>query len=289
MALIAEAFPGLSPDEWTARLLVTADNSWFGALGIPIEGTTDLGGGITHDYSVEWGHGVLDLEAALSPIQVVSVLAGDTVATASRTPMRDSIVIGTAGFGDGLQRALAGHDMAVFDVMNGNFVVDAGDLIQAAPASDTADLVRGVTGAGRALPLATGYTNDLGGVIHRVDGPASEASVLSLATNAAILRGTADGSHFTLSAFGFVGDHQAYGDTLMSGVGVNASLETSAGMFTIGLSQSLERGALLGLVGNDTFDFGVGTPITAEFRVRRRYRVALLGIRQRRSWCRASD
>ena len=49
----------------------------------------------------------------------------------------------------------------------------------------------------------------------------------------------------------------------MSGVGVNASLETSAGMFTIGLSQSLERGALLGLVGNDAFDFGAETSITA--------------------------
>ncbi len=84
VALLAEAFPDLTPAEWTQRLLASADNSWFAAQGVPIAGTVDYGNGVTHAYSTEWGHGVLNIKAALSPIGTVAVLNGATVTTATR-------------------------------------------------------------------------------------------------------------------------------------------------------------------------------------------------------------
>jgi len=265
IAILAEAFPSLSPADWTDRLLITADNSWFDDLNVDIEGTLDLGGGVTHGYSLEWGHGVLDLEAALRPIQSVAILSGDTIATASRTLLDDGVVVATAGFGDGLQRALAGRDMAVFDILNGNFTVDAGDLVQSPQYSGLAALTRDVTAAA-VTPIGTGfaYTDDLAGLAYDAGGLVSEASVLSLAADAAMMKRSADYGRFELAAFGFAGDHRAYGDALISGAGINASIETAGGgVFTVGLSQTLERGALLGLVGNDAFDFGKGSAITA--------------------------
>jgi subtilase-type serine protease len=265
VALLAQAFPDLTPAEIVSRLLVTADNSWFGPLNIQVAGQIDVGGGITHDYSTEWGHGLLDLEAALSPIQTVSILAGEAVSTAVRTPLNEGVVVATAGFGDGLQRALAGREMAVFDALNGNFTVDAGDLVQAPQASSLTSLMRDARAIALLPVTGLGYTNDLAGVIYQTQGLAgmSNASVLSLAADAAVARASADYGRFGLSVFGFAGDDQAYGAMLMSGAGINASLETNAGMFTIGFSQSLEQGALLGLVGNNAFDFGTASSIAA--------------------------
>jgi hypothetical protein len=115
--------------------------------------------------------------------------------------------------------------------------------------------------------LGTGFaiTRDLAGAIYGTPAQTggSHSSVLSLAENAAVLQGVAEFGRVGVSAFGFTADHAAYGTAQMSGVGINASLATDAGRFTIGLSQSAESGALLGLVGNRAFDFGAGSSITA--------------------------
>ena len=59
---MAEAFPNQTPEQWTDRLLASADNSFFTAT------FSIFANGITHGYNAQFGHGIMDLYAALRPI-----------------------------------------------------------------------------------------------------------------------------------------------------------------------------------------------------------------------------
>ena len=273
VALLAEAFPSLSPEEWTKRLLATADNSWFASQGVPFAGTVDFGGGIEHSYATEWGHGTVDLEAALSPIGTVSILSAGTVTAATRTPLVSGGIAVAGPFGDALSVAFSGRDMAVFDYFNGNFRIDAGELFQARPQSLLRGLVRNV----RALPanllgpggmnadvgVSLGLTNDLAGTLYGAPNGVNGASVLALAGEAAMVSTAIDVGGFDLSLYGYAGGHRIGGDRGVAGVGINAVIDAWGGALTMGFNQSLEQGALLGLVGNDAFDFGRGSAVSA--------------------------
>src|SRR3990167_9341153 len=63
LALLAEAFPSLSPHDLRLRLLFSADTGFTGfekAVSLPIDGSD-----YSHDYSIEFGHGFLDLRSWL--------------------------------------------------------------------------------------------------------------------------------------------------------------------------------------------------------------------------------
>ena len=66
VALLSQAFPSHTPAQLTDRLLASANNAWFSPSGNTT--FTTHGASIKHGYNNEWGHGVPDLEAALSPI-----------------------------------------------------------------------------------------------------------------------------------------------------------------------------------------------------------------------------
>lgn len=282
IALLAQAFPDLTPEEWTKRLLASADSSWFSSQSVSIDGTVDFGGGITRGYSHEWGLGTIDLEAALSPIGTVSVLAGDTVAHANRTPLNRSYIVAAGAFGDALAQALDGREMAVFDHFDGNFTLDAGQLVQLRPRTTIAG-VFGEAGLGigrqpRRAAMAIGenvmavgfvgpltMTNGAPGGLQNGTGTngTSQASVLSMATNVNLMSAATDGGPVALSVYGFAGGHRVGAHKMMAGVGVDASFGTLGGTLTLGISQSFEQGALLGLVGNGAFNFGTGSSISA--------------------------
>ena len=110
VAIMAEAFPNLSPAEWTQRLFATANNSWFGynrcfdwslvtdaslvtkwdvgVGGVPgdnwggscggIDGYAEYGDGVTHAYNQIYGHGFPDLKKALEPIGYERIKVRDT-------------------------------------------------------------------------------------------------------------------------------------------------------------------------------------------------------------------
>lgn len=282
IALLAQAFPDLTPEEWTKRLLASADSSWFSSQSVSIDGTVDFGGGITRGYSDEWGLGTIDLEAALSPIGAVSVLSGATVALADRTPLNRSYILSAGAFGDSLAQALDGRDMAVFDHFNGNFTMDAGQLVQLRPEATIAGLFSEVgAGNGRmsghaAIAVgenatAAGFVGPLTMTNVVVGGPQtgasingiSRASVLSMATNVNLVSAGTDEGPVALSIYGFAGGHRVGGNQMMAGVGFDASVNTFGGTLTLGVSQSFEQGALLGLVGKGAFNFGVGSSISA--------------------------
>lgn len=63
IAILAEAFPSLSPADLVTRLLATANNSFFTPSN-----QRQFTASISHGYNSEFGHGIPDLYAALQPI-----------------------------------------------------------------------------------------------------------------------------------------------------------------------------------------------------------------------------
>jgi subtilase-type serine protease len=121
LALLAEAFPSLSADQLRARLLASADNAF---TGFTSAGTIDLleGAGVfNHDYSTEFGHGFLDIRAALLPIGPTTLSTGD-----GGKIMTADFGFSTGGaMGDAVTRSLEGIDLTVTDALEGGFDIAA--------------------------------------------------------------------------------------------------------------------------------------------------------------------
>lgn len=132
LALLAEAFPNLTPHELRLRLLASADNTF---AGFTAAGTLVLPGGLTHDFSADFGHGFLDIRAALLPIgQSQVVLAeGESIKT-------QDYGFSTGGaMGDAVARSLEGVDVTVSDQLGGDFQVAAKNFASAAVPTDLAE------------------------------------------------------------------------------------------------------------------------------------------------------
>ncbi len=116
VAVLKQLFPELSADVIVERLLATANDS-----------------GIYADPLI-YGQGLLDLEAATRPVGTTEVLTGATVAGAS-FQLTNTAVRLSAAFGDGLQSALSGVKLAVFDSQRATFFVDLAPFVQIADTS----------------------------------------------------------------------------------------------------------------------------------------------------------
>lgn len=131
LALLAEAFPSLTPHQLRIRLLASADNGFFSA-----DGSSELAPGFFHDYSTEYGHGFLNVKAALMPIGVAQ-LAVDGQAI----PLPQATVFSGSGVGDAVAASLASQTMTVVDSLAGDFAVPAKTLsVSAAPVALSARL-----------------------------------------------------------------------------------------------------------------------------------------------------
>ncbi|MEQ8600196.1 MAG: S8 family peptidase [Devosia sp.] len=264
VALLAEAFPDMTPSEWAQRLLASADNSWFAAQGVPLVGTIDYGNGVTHAYSTEWGHGVMDIRAALSPIGSVSVLSGASVASAERHSLSESTIVAPASFGDSLNRALEPQQLAVFDALNRAFSVSSASAVQSAPSivlprlPGQASIDQGHDG------LNLIHTGDLAGTVTGFAGAGGEASVLSMAGESLLVASIAPvGAAGELTTYGFAAEHGAVDNGALAGAGMTLSLPFGSGQVRLGASLAGEHGAVMGLDGGAAFDFGSGSAIGA--------------------------
>lgn len=139
LALLAEAFPGLTPHELRIRLLASADNSFFAP-----DGTIELATGFFHGYSTEYGHGFLDLRAALLPIGVTTL----AMANGTRLATEDAIVVTGSAFGDAVSRSLGKFDIAVTDSLSTGFDMPGEALVapQVPQSLSAGMLSRAVTG-----------------------------------------------------------------------------------------------------------------------------------------------
>lgn len=278
VALLAEAFPDLTAEEWAKRLLASANNSWFSTLGVPVTGSVDFGNGVTHAYSGEWGHGVLDIAAALSPIGTVAVLSGDNVVTSDRTSLAESVLLTPAAFGDGLTSALSTTDIAVFDSLNRGFAVQGSALVTAPRSSMLPDLLSSVQGPAWGvlpsyrevqgiLPSTSGsagtisLVNSAAGLFESA-GPTAlnaRASVLSTAHDTIAVVSTQQAGPMSITAMGFAGQGAAGQDNGVAGTGINVAWGGGASRVSLGVSYLGEQGSLLGMGQNTTFGFGGGS------------------------------
>lgn len=119
LALLEDAFPALSAHDLRVRLLASADDGFFAA-----DQTVELATGFSKGYSFTFGHGFLDIEAALKPIggTAMALAQGGSVST-DRPVLRS----GTA-FGDAVELSLADTDVLVRDALSAGFVMSAGAL-----------------------------------------------------------------------------------------------------------------------------------------------------------------
>ncbi|MGB5557118.1 MAG: S8 family peptidase [Paracoccaceae bacterium] len=142
VALLAEAFPTLSAQELRARLLASANNSFYKHTGY-----VAFAPGLKHGYNEKFGHGFLDMRAALMPI------GGSFMPVSRGKSLRvDRPILQTGGMaGNVLTRRLADHDIAIVDGMGAGFDLPASILtVEAVSAS----------GQDSALALLTGLTAD---------------------------------------------------------------------------------------------------------------------------------
>jgi len=116
IALLAEAFPNLTPHDLRARLIASADNR---LAGFTAAGTLEVvpGSGFFHDYSTEWGHGFLDVRAALLPIGTPVARMADGSAHSTDTPL----IVGGGATGDAIARSLQATPVLVTDLLGGDF------------------------------------------------------------------------------------------------------------------------------------------------------------------------
>ena len=119
IALLAEAFPDLSAQELRARLLASADNSFYDHTGV-----VEFGDGILHGYDDTFGHGFLDVRAALLPIggSYMPTPAGGAIS------VNEPVLLAGGMTGDALPQALSLQQFHVVDGMGGGFDLAADAL-----------------------------------------------------------------------------------------------------------------------------------------------------------------
>jgi subtilase-type serine protease len=157
LAVLAEAFPGTHMHDLRRRLLASANDGFFDP-----DGTVDFGGGIVKGYSDRFGHGVIDLRAALMPIGRLGFAAADMAgpvpeaagagapaagaaararpapgglyaAPPERMPIEAARMVAGRGMGDALARGLGGVAFVVRDDLGGAFGLP-GEALVARPA-----------------------------------------------------------------------------------------------------------------------------------------------------------
>lgn len=204
MALLAEAFPTLTPRDLRARLLASADNGFF-----EHDGQLEIAPGVFHGYARDFGHGFLDIRAALLPISGTSadLPGGGTVAT--DTP----VVVAASAMGDAVARALGGAEILVSDALGGDFTMPAGGI---AARRDPAPLLRG------------GFSRDIGAGLD--DLPGRRATLASRSGDLSLdLVGGGPGGGY--------------------GIGLTADLTEGQGRLALGLKLIRDGSGLLGLTG----------------------------------------
>jgi hypothetical protein len=122
LALLAEAFPDMTHQQLRIRLLASADNEFAEFVK---GGSVELVPGFEHDYSTEWGHGFLDVAAALLPIGQPRMTTGNGRTIDTRTPL----VVSGAATGNAIQRALEGVEVVSHDALSARFMIDASQMV----------------------------------------------------------------------------------------------------------------------------------------------------------------
>jgi len=122
VALLAEAFPNHNPAQLTDRLLASADNSFFSHSN-----AVKFGNGVEHGFNTEFGHGVMDIYAALNPITTSTytrIFTGNSINDSTSYQLDNSRFLTSGSFGDSIVKGLQGEAGYTYDDMDGGFKYD---------------------------------------------------------------------------------------------------------------------------------------------------------------------
>ncbi|OYX24899.1 MAG: hypothetical protein B7Z10_08000, partial [Rhodobacterales bacterium 32-66-7] len=252
LALLAEAFPLLSPNDLRARILASADNTFTGFVSA---GSVDLlegDGTFLHAYSTEFGHGFLDIRAALLPIGAITMAAAD-----GGTVRTEDFTFSSGGaMGDAVTRSLDGIDLTVTDALAAGFDVPAKDFAREAATTPLAETLAART-FGRDLkalreasisPLADTFAAHPGNTLEVV-GPDG-------ATRAAVLISDGDNMGLALSRTLTEGDLKldlgvkvARDDGTLMGFSDSSGGGADMASLTLALSHDTGAGGFFALTG----------------------------------------
>ena len=150
--------------------------------------------GIYADSAI-YGHGLLDLAAAISPQGTPRVALGERVEDVGVDLRQTRLSLGNA-LGDGLTQGLAGQEIAAFDNLGAPFWYALDSFTDAAPGPWAGTQLRGFMAQPQTGPQARTWRPSLG-VVENVDVAAS-AAPLKLSLLEAPLMG-ADAGHLSLA------------------------------------------------------------------------------------------
>ena len=148
IALLGQAFPNHTPEQLTDRLLASANNAWFTPTGNTT--FTTHGASIQHGYNDEWGHGVPDVYAALSPITTsknpLSFGGGGgsggggsggggsgqalPFASITKHSVHETKLSTSNSIGDAIYKSLNNKKVYAYDALNGGFELNLSNFIE---------------------------------------------------------------------------------------------------------------------------------------------------------------
>lgn len=253
LALLAEAFPLLTPHELRARLLASADNTFDGFVAA---GSTDLLAGADtffHDYSTDFGHGVLDIRAALLPLgqTSMSMEGGATIKT-------QDYAFSTGGaMGDAVLRSLDGINLSVRDAFGGDFDVAAKNFATPAAPGALAQALSAQTFAKDFRRARTAPLTPLADSFAAQSGQSMDLTEPDGLTRASVLTGGSGDYGLALSQRVAEGDLALDlglklardGGSLMGFSGAGASGGATMASVTVGLSTDTGQGGFFALSG----------------------------------------
>ena len=230
VALLAEAFPDLTAGQLRDRLLATADNGFFAH-----DGVVTFAPGITHGYNAEFGHGFLDLRAALLPIgqSVVPMANGGTMDLGTAAIMSGPAV------GDSVALSLAAVDIVTTDQLYGSFTFSGDVLAGTETPADPA-----------AVALTAALQSDMGETRRQAHAAIRAGGDLARATTGwhdASVVNLLGGETVALTAPG-----DSFGASLLTGedvtgVALHRTFDLGAAQAQIGFATMQAQGSILGI------------------------------------------
>ena len=186
LAILKQAFPNHTPNQLVERLLASANNDFFNSSTY-----TTFGNGVMHYYNDEFGHGLMDLEAALAPIVVTGsprIVTGSSLSSGNQFQTQNSQLLVSSSFGDSISSALNNKRIYVYDDLDGGFAYPINNAISTIGTSTKQLLINHLDTTKRQLigtnnnPLATPYNANLDWQLQQPLGSATLFTSIS-ATN----------------------------------------------------------------------------------------------------------
>ena len=232
IALLAEAFPDLAASQLRDRLLATADNSFFDHTKSQ---THTFAPGITHDYNEEFGHGFLNLRAALLPIGQAEI----PMANGQSLDLGTAAITSGSATGDGLSRSLASLSVVSTDQLYGSFNLSADVLAGATGRADPA-----VTALSAAIrPAMTTDRSNLNAAIRSGTNLTGHQGVWTDPTGAEIL----GGAHVQLTAADSPLGLAVMTGEATTGISLHQTFDLAGGSLQVGVATMRTDGSIMGV------------------------------------------